>query len=185
MVMARSTGRQPRDGVTAVDSATPRIDLVRAAQDGDHRAFVTLVGEVDEQMRRFAHLMLGSRAVMDLALRDAYLTAYRRFSTFDGRPPFVVWLYGVVHRACRDRLRLRGGGRGIEIDLVAPSDPRLAAVRDLPLDQLAVVALVDGGGLPAADAAAVLGVSERVVGRLHRRAHDTLRTVLQEQEKSS
>ena len=74
-----------------MNPVTSSGDLVRRAQSGDHRAFTSLVRDCDDKMRRLAYRLLGSQTAMDDALQDAYLTAYGRRDTYDGRAAFSTW----------------------------------------------------------------------------------------------
>ena len=170
---------------------SPRADLVRLAQTGDHRAFTRLLRESDERMRRLAFRLLGSSAAMDDALQDAYLKAYRKVGDYDGRAAFSTWLYTIVYRTCLDHIRARGRRAEVDLDAApepvseadhaertADADALAAALDELPSDQVAAVLLVDGEGLSYAEAAEILGVKQGTVASRLNRAHTALRTTI-------
>lgn len=177
-----------------MDPVSPQGDLIRSAQLGDHRAFAELIRSCDDRMRALAHRLLGSRTAMDDALQDAYLKAYRKIDTYDGRAAFSTWLYSVVYRTCLDhiRRRRRRGEVGLETvaepsdtgpghdDRVATRDAVRRALADLPPDQAAALLLVDGEGLSYDEAATVVGVAAGTVASRLNRARTQMRTLLAE-----
>jgi len=180
------------DGREPVDPVSPEGDLIRRAQLGDHGAFTDLLRTCDDRMRGLAHRLMGSRASMDDALQDAYLKAYRKLGTYDGRAAFSTWLYSVVYRTCLDHLRRRSRQAEVSLEAVAdvspdgPGHDERAATRDalrwalaqLPPDQAAAITLVDGEGLSYDEAAVVLDTKPGTVASRLNRARSTLRTLL-------
>ncbi|RPI29167.1 MAG: hypothetical protein EHM52_04700, partial [Actinomycetota bacterium] len=85
------------------DDPSPRV--VRAARQGDHRAFTTPVDLYDDRLRALAFHLLGSREAMDEALQDTYLNAYRGLPQFRGEAGVATWLYRIAYTTCLQRLR--------------------------------------------------------------------------------
>jgi len=175
-----------------MDPVSPEGDLIRRAQLGDHRAFTDLIRSCDDRMRGLAYRLLGSQAAMDDALQDAYLKAYRKLGTYDGRAAFSTWLYSVVYRTCLDHLRKRKRRGEVSLEAVVetgtdgPTHEERAATQDavrralaeLPPDQAAAVCLVDGEGLSYDEAAQILDVAPGTVASRLNRARAALRALL-------
>jgi len=166
------------------------VRLVRAAKDGDGAAFAELLRANDSRMRGLAYRLLGSGDVMDDVLQDAYLKAFRSIATYDptiGR--FSSWLYRVVHSCAMDHHRRAARRPQIAMELTpafttSEDDPSTTVARraelrsalfELPAEQAAVVALVDGEGLSYDEVADTLGISPGTVGSRLSRAHSALR----------
>jgi len=175
-----------------VDPVSPDGDLIRSAQLGDHHAFTELIHGCDNRMRGLAYRLMGSQPAMDDALQDAYLKAYRKLGTYDGRAAFSTWLYSVVYRTCLDHLRKRKRQAEVSLEVVADATPdgpgheERTATRDavrralaaLPPDQAAAITLVDGEGLSYDEAAVVLDTKPGTVASRLNRARSTLRSLL-------
>ena len=134
----------------------PTDDLLLArARQGDAAAFASLLREHDEAHRRLAFRLVGERGLMDDALQEAYVRAFRALPRFGGRSSFGTWLYRIVYNACLDELRRVRGRREVSLserEGAAPesADERLdlaAALAALPVELRAVVLLVDAEGL--------------------------------------
>jgi RNA polymerase sigma-70 factor, ECF subfamily len=171
--------------------------LVERARRGEAAAFTALVRRFDPMLRGLAFNVLGDRELMDDALQEAYLRAFRALPAFEGRAPFGVWLCRIAYNACVDELR--GGRRRRWLPLGEPAlkrvrapgvdlDEQLAlagALRDalagLSHADRAAVWLVDAQGHDYRSAAAVLGVAEGTVGSRLNRARAVLRRALSEE----
>jgi len=164
--------------------------LVQAAKAGDGVAFGELLRAHDARMRGLAYRLLGDGHSLDDVLQDAYLKAFRSLRTYDpevGR--FSSWMYRVVHSCAMDHHRRTARRPQVakEVDATfaaTGADPsttiaRRAALRsalfELPAEQAAVVALVDGEGLTYDEVAETLDISPGTVGSRLSRAHSALR----------
>ena len=165
----------------------PTDDLLLArARRGDAAAFASLLREHDEAHRRLAFRLVGERGLMDDALQEAYVRAFRALPRFGGRSSFGTWLYRIVYNACLDELRRVRGRREVSLcerEGAAPdsADERLdlaAALAALPVELRAVVLLVDAEGLSYEEAAEVLGIAPGTVGSRLNRARAELRVAL-------
>ena len=85
--------------------APPDVDfeLVRLALSGDEAAFGTLIDHHRRAVYRAAYAALGSNADADDVVQDAFVTAYRRLSTFRGQSSFKTWLLSITWRKALDR----------------------------------------------------------------------------------
>jgi RNA polymerase sigma-70 factor (ECF subfamily) len=179
------------------EEAGAEAHLVARARAGDLDSFVQLIGLHDERLRALAYRLLGDPQLMDDALQEAYLKAFRSLRGFEGRSAFGSWLYRIVYNTCMDQLRRRSGsGQHVSFEeagaLPDPSpDPgevaaqRLdlaAALAALPPKMRATVLLVDAEGMDYQTAAGVLGVPVGTVRSRLSQARQLLRRALSEGE---
>jgi len=109
-------------------------ELVERAREGDAAAFGELVDRHRSAVFRAALAALGSAADAEDAAQEAFLTAYRRLSSFRGEASFKTWLLTIAwHHAINQRRRVtrwwrvfvppRDSEEGAERDDYASSDP--------------------------------------------------------------
>ena len=149
------------------------------ARDGDHRAFGALLRAEDDGCRALAYRVLRDRDAMDDALQDAYLKAWRRLDTFHGDSGFGTWLYRIIYTTCIDHVRRRRPTDPLDertpaLQAVGPAGAAEASVTlerglaQVSVEHRALLVLIDGIGLPYAEAAEVLALPEgTVASRLH------------------
>lgn len=195
--------QSPAGTASTTDTITParavNPPLIARARAGDVHAFEALVRDCDEMMRGVAFRMLGSRDAMDDALQDAYVRAFRSIATFRGEARFSTWMHRIVTTTCIDHMRRRDRRResalpddrhdgASQLRSGASFDPASTAVgrtdvaralARLPVDQRAVVLLVDAEGYSYDEAAEVLGTTPGTVSSRITRARSTLRTLLE------
>jgi RNA polymerase sigma-70 factor, ECF subfamily len=82
-------------------------DLIRAAQQGDQRAFEQLVRLHDQNVLRLALNMLRSPEDARDIYQEAFLRVYKNLHTFRFDCSFHTWLYRIVTNLCLDALRKR------------------------------------------------------------------------------
>ena len=134
--------------------------LLAAACRGEHEAFVAVLRHYDRRLRLVAFRLLGDRELVDDALQDVALKAFRGLPQFRGEASLGTWLYRITHTTCIDYLRRR---QPLELMLpdelpeacqgAAPDTAELVAERDhlqrrlalLPPEQRLAVLLVDHG----------------------------------------
>ncbi|MCD4750214.1 MAG: sigma-70 family RNA polymerase sigma factor [Thermoanaerobaculales bacterium] len=80
--------------------------LVARAQAGDTEAFGDLVTRNQRRVWLVCRQYLGA-ADADTAGQDAFLKAFTRINTFDGRASFSTWLTRIAINTCLDHLRRR------------------------------------------------------------------------------
>jgi RNA polymerase sigma-70 factor (ECF subfamily) len=167
--------------------------LLRAAQAGDHRAFIELVRRDDRGFRALAFRLLHDRDAIEDVLQDAYVKAFVALPRFRGDANVRTWLYRIVYNACLDELRRRPERHdepGVELvdwaadpSDVVPERTRLAAaLAALAPAERTVVLLVDAEGLTYEDAARVAGVPAGTVASRLSRARSALRRALRDPE---
>ena len=82
-------------------------ELIRAAQQGDQRAFEQLVRSYDQSVLRLATNLLRSPEEANDIYQEAFLRVYKNLHTFRFDCSFHTWLYRIVSNLCLDALRKR------------------------------------------------------------------------------
>jgi RNA polymerase sigma-70 factor, ECF subfamily len=160
-------------------------ELLAAHVAGDPTAFGTLFTRHRDRLWAVALRTTGDPEEAADALQDALVAAFRRAESYRGDAAVTTWLHRVVVNAALDRLRRRRtratdqlpddleehAGRGtLRTGTTETEDPAEAAVRadrrrevlaalaTLPVEQRAVLVLVDMEGHSVEEAASILGV---------------------------
>jgi RNA polymerase sigma-70 factor (ECF subfamily) len=172
----------------------PDRDLMARAAEGDERAFRALTRRHAAGAVRVARRILGSEALAEEIVQDAFLRVWIAAPRWRPEAAFRTWLYRIVVNLCLNAKR-----RPAELPLAAAGDPpdpapdasaelewrerdrKLAAAIDaLPARQRAAIVLTYQEGLGNAETAAVLGTSVSGVETLLVRGRRALRTALGE-----
>jgi len=82
-------------------------ELIRAAQQGDQRAFEQLVRLYDQSVLRLATNLLRSPEEANDIYQEAFLRVFKNLHTFRFDCSFHTWLYRIVSNLCLDALRKR------------------------------------------------------------------------------
>ncbi len=196
IAVARRRGRGPvRANTASCGEVEP--NLMAAAMSGDRAAFVSMLAHYDRLLRLVAWQVLGDRDLMDDALQEVALKAWRSLSGFRGEAQLGTWLGRLAYNASVDLLRRRPAEMALEAaaasalplwaDSSSGADPAetiasqaalRAAFSSLTVEQRLTVMLVDREGYDYETVAAVLGVRPgTIASRLHR-AHAGLRAAL-------
>jgi len=179
--------------------------VLAAAKRGEHTAFIAILRHHDRRLRTIAYRILRDRQLMDDALQDVALKAYRALPAFRGDASVGTWLCQIAYTTCLDYLRrtpevelvpfdelaeLLPGDAGVSgagvapVATVAPADTaELVAQHDLleralsrlPAEQRIAVLLVDQAGLDYRSVAQILGIPAGTVGSRLNAAHAALR----------
>ena len=159
-------------------------------QQSRRERFDSLVRSHDRQLRALAFRLLGDRDLMDDALQEAYLRAYKALPSFRRDAAAATWLYRITYNVCLDRLRERrrkalglGGVSSLEemaeqgLEPPSTDDPAAraehtydlgSALAELTPASRAAVLLVDLMGYDYSTAADILGLKEgTIASRLH------------------
>jgi RNA polymerase sigma-70 factor (ECF subfamily) len=100
---------------TAYSQKTPD-ELVSLAQEGSDRAFAELVRRYRGRIYALGLHMTGRASDADDITQDAFLRAYSKLDTFQGKSQFFTWLYRIaLYRALNIR-RSRKRRRSVDID---------------------------------------------------------------------
>jgi len=160
-------------------------------------AFDKLYREHVDLVYRYAHRLCGEAESAQDLVQETFLNAYRGLTRFRGDAKISTWLYTIASRACLRMRRKRKGvpERELSLEEFVPNSegefrlqipiegltPEQAlenkelrealeqAINKLPKKYRIALVLRDMEGLSAAEAGAIMGLSERAVkSRLHR-----------------
>lgn len=173
-------------------TAFSEAELLERARQGDHRAFAELLQRHDAGLRALAYRLMGDRTLMDDALQEAYVKAYKALPRFRGEAGFGTWLYRIVYNTSIDMLRrtrevvpltpsIVVAGPSVEGSVVARLDVS-AALRSLSAEHRSVLVLVDALGFDYGDAAEVLEIPIGTVRSRLARARRAMRRRLGESD---
>lgn len=167
--MSATEGGNGSRGMTPSDR-----ELLARHVDGDSTAFGEIIRRHQDRLWAVALRTTGDPDEAADALQDAVLKAFRAASGFRGEAQVSTWLHRIVVNACLDRLRrnarerpadqvLQMGDalhsreqRSVEEDVALREDVA-EGLRRLPVEQRAVLVLVDMLGYPVAEVAQILG----------------------------
>ena len=153
-------------------------------------AFVAVLRHNDRCLRLLDYRVLRDRDLVDDALQDVALKAYRALPEFRGEASLGTWLHRLTHTTCLDSLRHTQSLELMPTDElpeacngVAPDTAELVAERDylrrrlaaLPPEQRLKVLLVGHVGHDYRSAAQLLEVAPGTVGSRLNTAHAVLR----------
>lgn len=183
-------------------------ELVARAQTGDAAAFDLLVVKYSPRLYGLIYNMTSNHEDTNDLMQDVFSKAYRSIGGFKGRSSFYTWLHQiglnmtinfVKKRGRRYHLSLDDVDSGIqndkeflEVTSTGAGDPvretnlnelqrRInEAMQKLSADHRAVVTMFDVQGMPHAEIAAILGVSEGTVRSRLFYAHRQLQNYLEE-----
>lgn len=153
-------------------------ELIKRAGAGDAQAFGQLVSEHYDRIYRLAWRFAGTRERAEDIAQDVVVKLAGAIRGFRGEAAFSTWLFRLVYTTATDSLR-----RGQKLHLIdpvvlaemtegpsgeTPESQHLgrelwAAVRALPPQQRDAVALVYGEDLNHAEAAKIMGCTEKTV----------------------
>ncbi len=178
--------------------------LVERAQNGDTKAFDTLVVKYSPKLYGLIYHMTSNREDSNDLLQDVFARAYRSLKRFRGQSAFYTWIYSIATNLTINFLKKRNRRQtyslddidsGIErdeqfLEATTGSDPvREAGLNELQLklneammklseDHRAVVTMFDIQGLPHAEIAKVCNVSEGTIRSRLFYAHRQLQSLL-------
>jgi RNA polymerase sigma-70 factor (ECF subfamily) len=164
----------------------------------DRGAFERLVEEYADRIYNVALRITGDRAEAEDAMQEAFLSAYRAWSSFRGESSPRTWLYRIAVNSALMRVRERRLAEPLTeltteedvedwsagvMEIVERSEMQqrvLAGISSLEPDQRSALVLRDIDGLSTTEAAEALEISEQALkSRLHR-ARALLRQYLAE-----
>ena len=170
-------------------------ELVAQAAAGQSEAFSAIVRAHYDAIYRTAWRWVGSREDAEDVAQNVCISLAKAIRSFRGEAEFSTWLFRLTYNASLDFLRSRKrAGRSKEPEVVVLFEGRAAAsaeadaienelwdeVRSLPGQQRDAVLLVYAEDMSHADAALVMGCSEKTVSWHLHEARKRLKTRLQE-----
>ena len=179
--------------IAVEDAAAPRLSgrrerrLVRAAQEGSADALAALYSAHWRRAHRAAYLVVHDAAAAEDVAQDAFLAAVGALDRFDRRRPFAPWLHRIVVNRALDWARREALRRRVDPEDFEPTasdrpelgDELLAALRELPPEQRAVVVLRHLLEYTPGEIATMLELPRGTVNSRLRRALDRLRETVE------
>ena len=169
--------------------------LVVCARGGDRKAFELLARRWHGRITAHAWRLLGHPDLARDAAQEGWVEIVRGLRSLDDARAFPAWAYRIVSRRCARRIQRAVDERHTHEALESQAEPLLAAVcsdagenddlalrqaiRALPGDQRAALALYYFEGLTVAETAVALDVPAGTVKTRLMHARRKLRTILE------
>jgi RNA polymerase sigma-70 factor (ECF subfamily) len=168
------------------------LESMEQVRRGENGGATRLFQRYSGPLLRFTGRLLGNPAEAEEVTQDVFLKLMARADQYDGRAPVSSWLFAIAANACRDRLRRSVRRPSVALDTVAeaaepgiPVDERLVdrqrreavrrALAKLSDEQREALVLARYHGMPYAEIARTLNISEGAVKTRIFRAMETLR----------
>ena len=167
--------------------------LVERSQNGDRRAFSELVRRHQAAVYRSCYRVLGDREDAKDASQEAFIRAYRKLGTFQGRSAFKTWLLRLAMNVSlneRSRRELPRADIALAESIPGPHNPEVEltksevasqihnALQLVRSDHRAAVVLGDLEGLTYKETAEVLGITENTARSWAYRGRKRLKELL-------
>jgi len=94
--------------------------VVEALRAGDESAFRSLVREYGPSMLRVARMYVGSRAVAEEVVQEAWVAVLNGIGRFEGRSSLKTWIFRILTNIAKTRGQREG--RSIPFSSLAPDD---------------------------------------------------------------
>jgi len=181
-----------------VDDDRTLLAVIRAAQDGDERAFEELMIATEQRVARLAWRILGDVEEVKDATQETFIRLFRHLRRYDEERDFFGWLFRITVNVCRDHARRRKLRRLFFLPLASAPHPSFesrvdeaitrrdeaalltAAIDALPERERLAIILRDVEELPTEEVAAILGNSPATVRVQIRNARGRMRRWLAE-----
>ncbi|MFZ4682686.1 MAG: sigma-70 family RNA polymerase sigma factor [Terrimicrobiaceae bacterium] len=184
----------------------PDAELVARTQAGDPEAFDELVVRYSPRLYGLVYHMTSNHEDTNDLLQDVFAKAFRSIKGFQGKSSFYTWMHSIAVNMSINFLKKRGRRQTMSLDDVdagvqndpefleatTGSDPSHAAnlselqqrlneaMQKLSHEHRAVVTMFDIQGMPHAEIAKILGISEGTVRSRLFYAHRQLQNYLEE-----
>jgi RNA polymerase sigma-70 factor (ECF subfamily) len=172
-------------------------ELIGRVRRGDPSGAEGLFTRYSGPLLGFTDRMLGSRSEAEEITQDVFLKVISRAGQFDGRASVSTWIFAIAANACRDRMRRSKTAGAVPLESVPEPHgsersqetrllerERRQIVRDalarLTREQREALLLARYRGMPYADVARTLGISEGAVKTRVFRAVETLKQLFSE-----
>jgi RNA polymerase sigma-70 factor (ECF subfamily) len=163
--------------------------LVASARLGDRRSFEMLVKRYDPKLRAHAWRLLGDPDLAGDVVQQGWTDIFRGIGSLQDDDAFAAWAYRIVSRRCARAVGAAQQRRRLSSALAAEPEPMAeegpdvralrAAVRALPPEQRAAVALYHYEELSVAETAVALDVPAGTVKTRLMHARRKLRALLE------
>jgi RNA polymerase sigma-70 factor, ECF subfamily len=185
-----AVGAADEHGIPAPPTPEVGEAVLLRAQRGDHGALREIVEHYEGRLRVLAYHLLRDAEQMNDVLQDTFVKAYSALPGFRAEAALGTWLYQICYRTCLDHLRrgnLRLVTQEIGEDLADPADEAeqlalrdevAAALTGLPVEQRAVLILIDREGYDYDTVAGVLEVPRGTVASRLSAARAAMRRAL-------
>jgi RNA polymerase sigma-70 factor (ECF subfamily) len=189
----RGIDRSSAGSATLTDDMSDE-DLALAAASGGREAFAMLIERHYERIHRLAWRLTGSRPDAEDVAQEVCVKLATAIRSFRGEAAFSTWIWRIAHNAATDFLRQRqrmmpteaselmtlvdASGQTLE-PVESGEDGLWAAVRRLSGQQREAVTLVYGEDMSHAEAAVVMGCSEKTVSWHLHEARKRLKSILE------
>jgi RNA polymerase sigma-70 factor (ECF subfamily) len=168
------------------------VEMLQKVRRGEPSGAASLFEKYSASLLRFTDRMLGNRADAEEVTQEVFVKMITRVEQYDGQAPVSSWLFAIAANACRDRMR-RGrraapvaldavaerADEGEAVDAVLVEKEKRAAVRaalsSLSPEQREALVLARYHGLPYAEIARTLQISEGAVKTRIFRAMEALK----------
>jgi RNA polymerase sigma-70 factor (ECF subfamily) len=177
------------------------LESMEQVRRGEAAGAARLFQRYAAPLLRFTGRILGDPAEAEEITQDVFLKLMARADQYDGRAPVSSWLFAIATNACRDRLRRSARRPSVALEAVTevrepgiPADERLArrqrreavrrALSELSLEQREALVLARYHGMPYAEIARALDISEGAVKTRIFRAMETLKARFSEGDSS-
>jgi RNA polymerase sigma-70 factor, ECF subfamily len=162
-------------------TAPALLAVIRAARDGDERAFEEIMLASERRVALLAWRILGDAEEVKEATQETFLRVFRHLRRFDERLDFFGWLFRIGVNVCRDiekkrrrrwifapvdeGLSVASDARGADEAMAARDDAALLAraIGALPAKERLAVILREVQELPTEEVAIILGSSPATV----------------------
>jgi len=162
-------------------TSPPLLAAIRAARDGDERAFEEIMIASERRVALLAWRILGDAEEVKEATQETFLRVFRHLRRFDETLDFFGWLFRIAVNVCRDiekrhrrrwifapfehALSVASSARGAYETVIANDDAALLtrAIDALPRKERLAVILREVEEMPTDEVAAILGVSPATV----------------------
>ncbi len=184
----------------------PDEELVARTQAGDPDAFDELVIRYSPRLYGLVYNMTSNHEDTNDLLQEVFAKAYRSIKGFQGKSSFYTWMHSIAVNMSINFLKKKGRRQTMSLDdvdsgiqndqefleVTAGSDPRReanlselqqrlnSAMQKLSHEHRAVVTMFDIQGMPHAEIARVLRISEGTVRSRLFYAHRQLQNFLEE-----
>lgn len=112
------------------EDGTSDAQLVARSLNQDHEAFGLLIDRHATTIVNLAYRMVGNRAEAEDLAQETFLAAFKALSTFRADAKFSTWLYRIASNKCKDWLRVKRPGQGLQdVDVDEVLDGHVAEER--------------------------------------------------------